>query len=290
MLRIRRPVRASTAKAFTLLELLTVGAVIGILAGLLLVALGAAKRKAQQTKCINNVSQLGIALQQFVTEYHIYPLAFTPPELYAEYAEHSTTWAWALERTQLHAGPGRGPFDAPGGGPDQWVGEDGGPVAMENAWHGVWDCPRASPPANLPEHVGYRSYGYNAAGLYGFVEKPLLGLGGTGRTRAGNISAPPVTDSAVVSPSDMMAIGDDFYGNNGVVNDVGQLSRKLGAKEVYPGSSKHSYARHEGKANVVFCDGHVESPSFKTLFDDDSDAALRRWNRDHLPHRDLLGP
>jgi prepilin-type processing-associated H-X9-DG protein len=45
-----------------------------------------------------------------------------------------------------------------------------------------------------------------------------------------------------------------------------------------------------GKANVVFCDGHVESPTLKFLFADTSDDALRRWNRDHQPHRDRLAP
>ncbi|HAO77970.1 MAG TPA: hypothetical protein DCQ92_03140 [Verrucomicrobia subdivision 3 bacterium] len=43
-------------------------------------------------------------------------------------------------------------------------------------------------------------------------------------------------------------------------------------------------------ANVVFCDGHVESPTLKFLFADTSDDALSRWNRDHQPHRDRLAP
>ncbi len=44
------------------------------------------------------------------------------------------------------------------------------------------------------------------------------------------------------------------------------------------------------KSNVVFCDDHVESPTLKFLFADTSDAALSRWNRDHLPHREKLSP
>jgi len=43
-------------------------------------------------------------------------------------------------------------------------------------------------------------------------------------------------------------------------------------------------------ANVTFCDGHVESPTLKFLFEDTSDEALSRWNRDHLPHREKLSP
>jgi prepilin-type processing-associated H-X9-DG protein len=44
------------------------------------------------------------------------------------------------------------------------------------------------------------------------------------------------------------------------------------------------------KANVVFCDGHVESPTLQFLFADTSDDALSRWNRDHQPHRERLAP
>ena len=43
-------------------------------------------------------------------------------------------------------------------------------------------------------------------------------------------------------------------------------------------------------ANVVFYDGHVESSTLQFLFADISDAALVRWNRDHLPHREKLTP
>jgi hypothetical protein len=46
---------------------------------------------------------------------------------------------------------------------------------------------------------------------------------------------------------------------------------------------------------VVFCDGHVESPTLKFLFEDTSDAALARWKSlrtatNHQPHRDKLSP
>jgi len=44
------------------------------------------------------------------------------------------------------------------------------------------------------------------------------------------------------------------------------------------------------RATVVFCDGHVESPTLQFLFADTSDAALSRWNRDHQPHRERLAP
>jgi prepilin-type processing-associated H-X9-DG protein len=117
-----------------------------------------------------------------------------------------------------------------------------------------------------------------------------LGLGGHFMGSATNSPAPPVKESEISLPSDMMAIGDGFYGGNGLVVDgISVLSRSYDAAD-FLGSTKRSYARHQGRANVVFCDGHVESPTLQFLLADTSDDALARWNRDHQPHREKLSP
>jgi prepilin-type N-terminal cleavage/methylation domain-containing protein/prepilin-type processing-associated H-X9-DG protein len=246
---------------FSLVELLVVIAISAILAALSLVAVSEARGRAQRIQWVNNVRQLGLALKGFVTGTSAYPLFINPNHGSGYYPEHQGSWMAALQRAEL-SGTGN-----------------------------VWQCPSSRRPSNFPPRSMYLGYGYNANGVSAETCTNLLGLGGhhiwNGEIRT-HFTASPVTESEVVSPSDMLAIGDGFYGRDGVLHDEGvELGRNHSVRD-YLGSTQRAYSRHKGKANVVFCDGHVESPTLRSLFEGTSDAVLVRWNRDHQPHRDLL--
>lgn len=63
-----RPDRAASRRAFTLVELLTVVAIIGVLAVIIMAVIGSARRSSQTATCIANVRQVGVAVLLYVQD------------------------------------------------------------------------------------------------------------------------------------------------------------------------------------------------------------------------------
>ena len=245
---------------FTLVELLMVIAIIGVLAALLLAVISQAKARASRIQCLNNLHQLGIGLQAFLGDNHGYPVLLTSTN--KNYTPIDTCWIGQLEREGV--GISR--------------------PATNFYYQGIWFCPSAQWSAavqrGIPTAAGWSYYGYNID-IYGPAlgpKNPSSQFGLQGHYNPITHTYLPITESEVAVPSDMMAIGDGFD-PNGLF-----MRRNLADLE----ELGNALTRHQGKANVVFCDGHVESPTLKFLFVDTNNAALVRWNRDHQPHHENL--
>jgi prepilin-type N-terminal cleavage/methylation domain-containing protein len=94
-------VESSTRRAFTLLELLVVLAIVGVLMGLLVVAVQSARMAAARLACANNLRQLGLAFHNYHGTHATLPPAITHP------VDMDSAWGPNADRYRLLAWGGR---------------------------------------------------------------------------------------------------------------------------------------------------------------------------------------
>jgi prepilin-type N-terminal cleavage/methylation domain-containing protein/prepilin-type processing-associated H-X9-DG protein len=286
---------SQTANGFTLIELLVVIAVIAILAALLLPALNRAKIRAESVRCKSNLRQWGLGLHMYVADVGVYP-----PTYLADGDRDSSPW---YRRLQAFTGERFNVFNTPD---DYHPGSNGIKVCPSYFRLGGFMTVAYMVPNGPKARELIYGYNYNDRG-FSDAYRPRLGLGGDPSPGADPERLPTqvrlIREAEVACPSDMIAIGDDVltgFGPGrccaiGPFPPVGlyQMQVLLGFEGAHPPNDGDISAgwmqrRHAGEWNMVFCDGHVTGSRPKPLFDYHSNLVLQHWNRDHLPHRELV--
>ena len=158
---------------------------------------------------------------------------------------------------------------------------------MGDEWHNqkLFWCPSTFSRGQFSAQTyGYNHFGYrngNGAEAYDFRG---LSLSATPGLR----DIHPAKESSIVAPANLIELGDNFIaiGEHLEIGEIGYaIVRAWKVSGIGPADMKIAEQRHQRRANTAFCDTHVETISFKKLFIDASDEALRRWNLDNEPHR-----
>jgi prepilin-type N-terminal cleavage/methylation domain-containing protein/prepilin-type processing-associated H-X9-DG protein len=232
------------AKAFSLIELLIVIAMIAILASLLSSALARAKSRAHSSACQSKLRQLGFALQMYRDDN-----AACYPFLVASTQPNETDQYWWQPITPYLRLP--------------WT---------NLAFH----CPSYKGVVKGLEDGHPRgSYAYNGWGTH-FSWDSRLGLGSNHTPQSPREGVP---DWKVKIPSAMFAIADArLVREEGRVVGMPVMWNRSGWAE----PADLTQGRHDQRYNVLLCDGHVESIRRRDLIDPEKTA--RFFNIDHERH------
>ncbi len=224
-------------RGFTLIELLVVIAIIAILAAILFPVFARAREKARQTSCLSNVKQTALAMMMYAQDYdEVYPIAY-----YYD-AGFANEWAWD---THLNYGTGASELGIIG------------PYTKNNqlnqcpSFQGVqtWGRP----------HTGYA---YNTSYIgHGQFETRVI----------------PASLGEVDRPTETVLLCDSAYWSTfgtPALAGCNYLRAPLDGSYSFVGPNVHF--RHNGAANVAYCDGHAKAATQKanTSTNDDQLADL----------------
>lgn len=238
---------------FTLIELLVVVGIVAVIAAILLPVFVGIQERGRRTQCLSNERQLGGAFLLYAQDNdgvvtpctnNSYPFAFWP-QIISPYIHNNTCFVCPDSQPHtdsIYQGSANGTRMYIG-----WVGGRPGPPRVSyiyNANVGGFLWPSADTPQIAQMHTA------QAPKTLGQLIRPaatvLLTDGATD----------PVNDTPATWPDAGSEDGKDFL-------DLGDAELVRGGAEVIGAAPN---ARHSGRANVLFADGHVEARQLELFY------------------------
>ncbi|WDE98946.1 prepilin-type N-terminal cleavage/methylation domain-containing protein [Lentisphaera profundi] len=214
-------------KNFTLIELLVVIAIIGILASLLLPALGKARKTSQAAVCLSNLKQVGISLNMYAddNDFHA-PLT--------SYLAGRYTWDDYLAGYDGRDSLTEGQFNSARFNLSS---------SYSDSYGAVYRCPTDAVERRYGGPALGRSYTITAMNN-GDTNKGFLGMSNHDVTRNfGELSKPSNTIT--------------LFENHVARNLLGNGWQDVQPSQVYYNQDQLGATPHGGKANFLMADGHV---------------------------------
>lgn len=258
-------------KGFTLIELMTVIAIIGLLAAMLMPIYNKAKQKTHNTVCRNNLQQMGVMMSIYLNEFDgIYPYVDSMSD-----TKDFSYWFNALSSVSPGTKWNKGIFKCP-------------------AYKGT-ECDGGKSFDNrgnlLTVYSPCGSYAYNFTGKHNItfasgdeVSVEIVQAAGLGFTIFNDQPVEkPIKEVDVKDPSNLYALGDSpmnyatWYTNTtqtiaGSYNYNSLVGRNYTADQV----------QHSTSYNMLYADSHTENVKTSKLLDTSADGK-RKWNHNNLP-------
>lgn len=243
-------VRARARKAnaaFTLIELLVVIAIIAILAAILFPVLSAAKKRAEQATCINNLKQLGSGMQMYVQDNN----NTFPGIASRHYGYQTSDWIYWRTNTALYPPFTKSPIltSVPG-------------LQKPSLRCPLDDFATGRLSQDYPDGYGPYLFSYSFNG-YGLDDNQNnLGMSSVIDTSSGAPVVYLFKESGVKNPGNKIMLAEEpgSLASNDSPDGVAVINDGRWVPTNLTGSTGDPLTiRHGGKADVTFGDGHVEA-------------------------------
>ncbi len=262
----------SNRRAFTLIELLVVIAILAVLIGLLLPALGAARKRAWAAVDLSNMRQLSVGLSLHGTEKGFFPAHRLPGlEVHEPSGRPRARWHFPIGE---YVGQPFTPI-----GEQEYLEFTGGgnPSAAKDDLRRV-DNPVFLDPSHKPEDFRSKKSGDLMAFRNGSYGYNYLYLGNSrGEGPGGRAANYPVREHRILRPYATVGFADS-RGNQRLVAEEGlrEHAYTMDPPRLDPGNTgaqtfaqdsdpSPADARHGGKVNVAWLDGHADARTLEEL-------------------------